>query len=187
MGLFSNKKKLCPICGNPTPRLLPTKIEGEAICKECDGKVDLPTGAINSMSLTDFKEYLAAFEENQALQQEFQETYRFNIGFWGCTIYVDEEHGLFRMKDGAGWAFQGKDIKSIRISEDSSPLYESASGTLKCYASQVPARVDALSAQIAQFHLEKQMFQRREAMEGLHRAGQETPEERRERERDNNL
>ena len=38
MGLFSNKKKLCPICGNPTPRLLPTKIEGEAICKECDGK-----------------------------------------------------------------------------------------------------------------------------------------------------
>lgn len=187
MGLFSNKKKLCPICGNPTPRLLPTKIEGEAICKECDGKIDLPAGAINSMSLTDFKEYLAAFEENQALQQEFQETYRFNIGFWGCTIYVDEEHGLFRMKDGAGWAFQGKDIKSIRISEDSSPLYESASGTLKCYASQVPARVDALSAQIAQFHMEKQMFQRREAMEGLHRAGQETPEERRERERDNDL
>lgn len=187
MGLFSNKKKLCPICGNPTPRLLPTKIEGEAICKECDGKVDLPVGAINGMSLTDFKEYLAAFEENQALQQEFQETYRFNIGFWGCTVYVDEEHGLFRMKDGAGWAFQGKDIKSIRISEDSSPLYESASGTLKCYASQVPARVDALSAQIAQFHMEKQMFQRREAMEGLHRAGQETPEERRERERDNDL
>ena len=31
------------------------------------------------------------------------------------------------------------------------------------------------------------MFQRREAMEGLHRAGQETPEERRERERDNDL
>ena len=187
MGLFSNKKKLCPICGNPTPRLLPTKIEGEAICKECDAKVDLPAGAINSMSLTDFKQYLAAFEENQVLQQEFHETYRFNIGFWGCTVYVDEEHGLFRMKDGVGWVFQGKDIKSIRISEDSSPLYESASGTLKCYASQVPARVDALSAQIAQFHMEKQMFQRREAMEGLHRAGQETPEERRERERDNDL
>ena len=110
MGLFSNKKKLCPICGNPTPRLLPTKIEGEAICKECDAKVDLPAGAINSMSLTDFKQYLAAFEENQVLQQEFHETYRFNIGFWGCTVYVDEEHGLFRMKDGAGWAFQGKDI-----------------------------------------------------------------------------
>ena len=27
MGLFSNNKKLCPICGSPTPRLLPTKVE----------------------------------------------------------------------------------------------------------------------------------------------------------------
>ena len=102
MGLFSNKKKLCPICGNPTPRLLPTKIEGEAICKECDAKVDLPAGAINSMSLTDFKQYLAAFEENQVLQQEFHETYRFNIGFWGCSVFLDETHGLFRMKEDSG-------------------------------------------------------------------------------------
>lgn len=30
MGLFSNNKKLCPICGSPTPRLLPTKVEGYA-------------------------------------------------------------------------------------------------------------------------------------------------------------
>ena len=27
MGLFTNNKKLCPICGNPTPRLLATKVE----------------------------------------------------------------------------------------------------------------------------------------------------------------
>ena len=36
MGLFTNHKKVCPICGNPTPRLLPTKIEDMPICKECD-------------------------------------------------------------------------------------------------------------------------------------------------------
>ena len=41
MGLFSNNKKLCPICGNPTPRLLSTKIDGQPICKECDSKIDL--------------------------------------------------------------------------------------------------------------------------------------------------
>ena len=29
MGLFSNNKKPCPICGNATPRLLPTKVEAE--------------------------------------------------------------------------------------------------------------------------------------------------------------
>ena len=49
MGLFSNNKKLCPICGNPTPRLLPTKIDGQPICKECDSKIDLPAGAVNQM------------------------------------------------------------------------------------------------------------------------------------------
>ena len=44
MGLFSNNKKPCPICGNATPRLLPTKVEGVPICKECDKKIDLPNG-----------------------------------------------------------------------------------------------------------------------------------------------
>ena len=38
MGLFSNNKKLCPVCGNPTPRLLATKIQDTPICKECDKK-----------------------------------------------------------------------------------------------------------------------------------------------------
>lgn len=58
MGLFSNNKKLCPICGSPTPRLLATKIEGQPICKECDSQIDLPDGAVNRMSLSDFRQYI---------------------------------------------------------------------------------------------------------------------------------
>lgn len=166
MGLFSNNKKLCPICGNPTPRLLPTKIDGQPICKECDSKIDLPTGAVNQMSLTDFKKYLVDFQDNQALQAEFTTTYRFNIGFWGCSVFLDETHGLFRMKEDSGWVFQGKELKSFRISEDRSPLFESGSGTLKCTASDVPARVNAMADTIARFHMEKQEFERREAMGG---------------------
>lgn len=42
MGLFSNNKKLCPICGNPTPRIFSTKIEGTPTCKECDKKANQP-------------------------------------------------------------------------------------------------------------------------------------------------
>ena len=187
MGLFSNNKKLCPICGNPTPRLLPTKIDGQPICKECDSKIDLPAGAVNQMSLTDFKKYLVDFQDNQALQAEFTTTYRFNIGFWGCSVFLDETHGLFRMKEDSGWVFQGKELKSFRISEDRSPLFESGSGTLKCTASDVPARVNAMADTIARFHMEKQEFERREAMEGLHRCMDETNEERRERERTNDL
>ena len=40
MGLFSNNKKLCPVCGKPTPRLLATKVEDMPICKDCDRKID---------------------------------------------------------------------------------------------------------------------------------------------------
>ena len=45
MGLFSNKKKLCPLCGGPTPRLLATKVEDMPLCKDCADKIDLPSGA----------------------------------------------------------------------------------------------------------------------------------------------
>ena len=44
MGLFTNNKKLCPVCGKPTPRLLATTVEGMPICKECAAKVDLRSG-----------------------------------------------------------------------------------------------------------------------------------------------
>ena len=44
MGLFTNNKKLCPICGNPTPRLLASAVEGQNLCKECAAKIDLPDG-----------------------------------------------------------------------------------------------------------------------------------------------
>ena len=60
MGLFSNNKKPCPICGNATPRLLPTKVEGVPICKECDKKIDLPNGVLDSMTLDDFRRYIAS-------------------------------------------------------------------------------------------------------------------------------
>lgn len=102
-------------------------------------------------------------------------------------MFLDETHGLFRMKEDSGWVFQGKELKSFRISEDRSPLFESGSGTLKCTASDVPARVNAMADTIARFHMEKQEFERREAMEGLRRCIDETNEERREREPTNDL
>ena len=51
MGLFSNNKKPCPLCGSPTPRLLATKVEDMPLCKECAGTIDLPDGALELMTL----------------------------------------------------------------------------------------------------------------------------------------
>ena len=75
MGLFSNNKKLCPICGNPTPRLLATKVENMPICKACDKKVDLPVGTVDKMTLEEFQQYMAYYDENEPLRRQFQRTY----------------------------------------------------------------------------------------------------------------
>ena len=187
MGLFSNNKKLCPICGNPTPRLLATKIEDQPICKECDSQIDLPDGAVNRMSLTDFKEYLAAFAENKLLQDAFQSSYRFNIGFWSGTLFVDETHSLLRLKEDSGWVFEGKNLKSFRISEDGETLFESSNGVLNCHASSVPDQVNALAPQIARFHMYRQEYERRETIENLRNCMDESNEERRDRRYANDL
>ena len=68
MGLFSNNKKPCPLCGSPTPRLLATKVEDMPLCKECAGKIDLPDGALDRMTLAQLEQYMAFYEENAALR-----------------------------------------------------------------------------------------------------------------------
>ena len=65
MGLFSNKKKLCPVCGEPTPRLFPTKVDDTALCKECAKKIYLPDGKLGQMTIDEFLQYMNFYEENQ--------------------------------------------------------------------------------------------------------------------------
>ena len=80
MGLFSNNKKPCPLCGSPTPRLLATKVEDMPLCKECAGKIDLPDGALDRMTLAQLEQYMAFYEENAALRETFSEDYRYGFG-----------------------------------------------------------------------------------------------------------
>lgn len=186
MGLFSNNKKPCPICGNPTPRLFPTEIEDQPICKECKKKIDLPGGAADIKTLSDFRQYLAAYEENQALGAMFQMTYRYSYGYH--FLLLDENNGLIRLKDtDNSWILEKRYLKSFRILEDDKPLYESSSGTLKCYQSEIPGRVNALAPVITQFEYQKREYERQEEREAMRMRGKETDEERKERERIANL
>lgn len=180
MGLFSNKKKLCPICGNPTPRLFPQKFDDQPICKECERKIDLPRGAVDNMKLDDFRQYLADFEENGALRSLFRKSYQFSPAFQ--TLQLDEKNGLIRFNDGSGWAIEKKYLKSFRIFEDNNVLFESSDGALKSYLSRVPADVEAVRPIIMAFDMEKRAYERKEEMNRLHNRN-ETEEERRERQR----
>ena len=98
MGLFSNNKKPCPLCGNPTPRLLATKVEDMPLCKECAGKIDLPDGALDRMTLAQLEQYMAFYEENAALRETFSEDYRYGFGLLSGALVVDSAHRLLRIK-----------------------------------------------------------------------------------------
>ena len=86
MGLFSSNKKLCPVCGEPTPKLLPTKVDGTPICKACASKIELPEGMINQMSVEAFTEYIAFYDNNGSLRDIFRDTYTYSQGFFKADI-----------------------------------------------------------------------------------------------------
>lgn len=182
MGLFSNNKKLCPICGNPTPRLLPTKFDDQPICKECDKKIDMPDDVQRGMTLNDFRDYLALYEENRPLREMFTETHHYGT-FRNETLYLDEGNGLIRLRGNENcWAIEKKYLKSFRILEDDRPLFESGSGALNCYYSDVAERAEQLRPLVAQFYYEKWEYERREDMERMHHRGEDF-DDRMERER----
>lgn len=169
MGLFSNNKKLCPVCGNPTPRLLATKIQDTPICKECDKKIYLPKGRTDRMTIDDFKQYIQFYEDNQALRDQFEENYSFNFGLFGGDLVLDIFHGLFRVNcDKDSLAFQADNLKSFRILEDSRVLFEGNHQELKHYDSKVPEKVKQLEPQIAQFQMQMREYEMFERLERMH-------------------
>ena len=141
MGLFSNNKKLCPLCGAPTPRLLPTKVEDMPLCKECAAKIDLPGGTLDTMRVADLETYMACYEENKPLRDTFTETMR------------------------RSFVFGPENLKSFRITEDGRPLFEARDGVLYCHYSDVPDRVTAMQPAIDRFYMDVHDYERMEEMD----------------------
>ena len=160
MGLFSNKKKLCPICDSPTPRLFPMVVDGMPICKECKKKVNLPDGMLDGMPLDDFRRYMAYHQENKALRDTFVEGFN-----WNFLIYLDMTNRLFRLSSsGEGLVLEASCLKAFRILEDDRVLFESSPEGLRRYASDIAARAEALSPLIAQFNVQLEQYRQIERM-----------------------
>ena len=168
MGLFSNNKKLCPLCGAPTPRLLATKVEDTPLCKDCANKLDLPDGALNAMRLADLEPYMAVYEENRARREQFHETLRRSFGLLGGALTLDTEHRLFRVNPGDGaFAFGPENLTAFRVLEDARPLFEGRGGVLYCHYSDVAERAMALQPYIDRFYMEKHEYERMEEMDRM--------------------
>lgn len=160
MGLFSNNKKLCPICGNPTPRLMATKVDDMPICKECANKIYLPNGMLENMNIEAFRQYMNFYDENKQLREVFFETYHYNFGLFGDDLVLDSAHGLLRMKNNKeALVFEAASLKNFRILEGDKVLYESRKQGLLCHKSDVPERVKGMSALIDQFNLQRREYE----------------------------
>ena len=176
MGLFSSNKKLCPVCGEPTPKLLPTKVDGTPICKACASKIELPDGMINHMSVETFIEYIAFYDNNGSLRDVFQETYTYSQGFFKADIAVDVANRLFRLRNAKdALVFEANNLKSFRILEDSKVLYESGDKALICNESDVPERINGMQVVIEQFRARRQQY---EFMERMQRREEEAARQR---------
>ena len=162
MGLFSNKKKLCPVCGEPTPKLFSTKVEGNAICKECAKKIYLPNGKLDQMTTDEFLQYMNFYEENESLRNIFSETYDSGA----ADIILDETNRLFRLQDNKkALVFEASCLKSFRILEDSATLFESQGNGLRCYESDASVRVRQMAGIIGEFQARRREYEFRKEME----------------------
>jgi len=157
MGFFY-KKPPCPICGGKISWLLPSKIEGEYICDTCYNKIDMESDKANHLTMQEFKEYLSFYDQNQQLKGKFVISERINFCLWDTKIIFDHENKLFCMsKNPDKTVFEGKQLKSFIIKEDSTPLFEGSTEGIRRYASTVTERAMAMAPQITQFMMNKQM------------------------------
>lgn len=116
MGLFG-KKQECPICGEPTPRLLPTEIEGQAICKECDKKASMQRQLLETITLEEYKEHLKYREENARLHETFNETRVEDMIFE--KLHIDDDQQLLYVGKAKNTPpiFKFSEIREVRFVE----------------------------------------------------------------------
>ncbi|MEG1578435.1 MAG: DUF4428 domain-containing protein [Oscillospiraceae bacterium] len=159
MGLFG-KKEPCPICGGKVPMLLATKIEGQPICNDCAGKIDLPQELESALTMQSFRAYLAFYEENCKLREGFVTSHKVDLGWLDTKLVFDYEHKLFCMSaDLDKTIFEGSRLKSITIWEDNQLLFEGSPEALKWHESMVPDWAEAMAPQIAQLRLNQELVE----------------------------
>jgi len=117
MGLFGERDK-CPVCGEPVPRLMARKIEGQAICKKCDKKMSMEEEMTVNLTLEDFKKHLAYREENARLHETFHATREVEF-LWGKKLCIDDDQKLFYIDqdDENPPIFKFKELKAFRYVE----------------------------------------------------------------------
>lgn len=95
MGLFTNNKKPCPICGEATPRLLATVIKDNIpICSSCAAKVSLVNTKVRALSVEGLKDHLVKREKNaEYLKETFRPNKKTTVGW--TSLNIDDLNQVF--------------------------------------------------------------------------------------------
>ena len=169
MGLFGGNKKLCPVCGNPAARLLPTKVGGQPLCNECaDKTLGLPEPIREGYlaAVGTLQAYFADYDENQVLRGTFQESYQYRFGLLTGVLSLDVPHRLLRLDaSDRAFALQPQNIRRFRILEDGSPLFEGTKNGLVCHQSAIPDRVRNMGPEIDRFQRDQMQFEQMRRIE----------------------
>ncbi len=165
MGLFKNDSKLCPICGEPTERILPKKVDDVVICKKCYAKIDVPDSTLKSMSFEDLKYYFIYHTQNRSLADIFTESYKYDISSGtGAAIILDTANRLVRFsEDPDKLVFRMDDIASFKICEGDDVLYEGSPKGFLEHESGALDHAGNLSLDIVKFNAEKAAYQQKKA------------------------
>lgn len=141
MGLFKSDKNPCPICAGATPRLFPTKVEGQSLCKACDSVISMEDLLKKELTLTTLREHLAYRKENEALHKTFSPSriIEFNNAlFLKVRMCIDESQGLWYLEGGENPPiFQIDDLVSFRFKEDERTVIQVDRNGYKTYPSYV--------------------------------------------------
>lgn len=158
----------CPICSGKVSKLLPAVIADEYVCDDCMGKLDVSQDLKKSLTMTDFRAYLAYYHQQQPLRDRFQIDEAFDFGYGSARVIFDYSRKLFCMSDKPDKTiFEAGQIRGFSVKEDRLPLIECATSGIKRYKSQVPDKAMALRTKINCFNINRQMTINKLRQEGV--------------------
>lgn len=166
MALFGKPKMVtCAFCGKEVKTgllrgLFQRQIEGEYVCDDCYGNVDLPGEILNGITLNQFREYMAFRDDNQRLKDQFEITHEVDFGVFEEKIVFDMNHRLLSMhKDLSKTVFEAKHIKSFTIREGARTIFAGGPNGLTVQQSTVPDQIRAMESQIRMYKMQKNLYE----------------------------
>ena len=129
MGIFTNDKKGCPICGNATPRLFPTKVEGLPLCKECAAKINMESSMLKNLTINELWDHLDYRKANSETFGTFTDNETHGMGNY--ALHMDTDKRLFYIADGTPSnpaLFKFEELVSFNLMEDGRTVIQCSAG-----------------------------------------------------------